>query len=97
MDAEHRFIIILTLIALILLAILALVLLLVLWPYREIIGAVLASLVCLLVCLVVGMAMNEAVLRHKRVKYQRELPLDSRGQPLYLYDNMKPYRDPRYE
>jgi membrane protein YdbS with pleckstrin-like domain len=97
MDAEQRFIVMLTLMAIILIALLGLVLFFVLWPYRMIIGAVFLGLIVLVVLLPIGITINEGVLRHKRVKYQRELPLDYRGQPLYLHDNMKPYRDPRSE
>jgi hypothetical protein len=99
MDGEQRLIVILTLTAIILLAAVGLVLLIALWPLRLIIAPLLVSFLFLVFLLVIGIAVNEGVLRHKRVKYQRELPLGESGQPLYLYDNMKPYRenDPRYE
>jgi hypothetical protein len=89
MDTEHRFIIILTLMGIILLSIVALVLFVALWPYRFIVGCVLVGLVVLVFLLVCGITVNEQILRHKRVKYHSELPLDAAGCPLYLYPNMK--------
>jgi cell division protein FtsW (lipid II flippase) len=98
METEQRFIIILTLLGVILLSIVALVLFVALWPYRLIIGCVLVVLVVLVFLLVCGITVNEQVLRHKRVKYHSELPLDGTGHPLYLYQNMKrSQEEPRYD
>jgi hypothetical protein len=97
MDGEQRLIVVLTLTAIILIALVGLVLLIALWPYRLIIGIALVSLVVLVLLLAVGIAINEGVIRHKRVKYRSELPLDYQGKPLYLHEGMKPYRDPRFE
>jgi hypothetical protein len=48
--------------------------------------------------LVTGVTINEQVLRHRRVKYHSELPLDGQGHPLYLYQDMKRYvEEPRYD
>jgi hypothetical protein len=98
MDTEQRFIIILTLVGVILLSIVALVLFVALWPYRLIIGGVLVGLVVLVFLLLTGVVVNEQILRHKRVKYHSELPLDAAGRPLYLYPNMKRSREePHYD
>lgn len=99
MDAEHKFILILALLCIILMCIVSLVVFVVLWQYGLIIGCVLLSLVVLLFLLVSGVIINEQVLRHRRVKYHSELPLDSAGRPLYLYQEMKPYvrEEPHYD
>ena len=98
MDAEHRFILILALLSLILLSLVTLVLFIALWSYSLIIGFVLIGLVLLLLLLVIGVTINEQVHRHWRVKHHSEQPLDSSGQPLYLYQDMKRYvEEPRYE
>jgi len=91
MDTEHRFILILALFRLILLSLVTLVLFIALWSYSLIIGFVLIGLVLLLFLLVAGVTINEQVLRHRRVKYHSELPLDQSGRPLYLYQDMKRY------
>ena len=67
MDGEHRLILLLSLLGVILLALVGLVLLIALWPYRIIIASVLAGLIGLLFLLIIGIAVNEQVLRHKRV------------------------------
>ena len=98
MDAEHRFILILALLCIILLSIVTLILFIALWSYGLIIGFILIGLVSLLLLLVTGVTINEQVLRHRRVKYHRELPLDQSGRPLYLYQDMKRYmEEPRYD
>jgi membrane protein YdbS with pleckstrin-like domain len=93
MDAEQRFILMLTLLGGILLCIVVLVLFVALWPYRLIIGFVLIGLVALVFLLVCGVTINEQILRFRRVKYKTELPLDRDGRPLYLQEGMKPYRE----
>ena len=98
MDGEQRLILYLSLFAIILLTILGLVLLIALWPYRIIIAGVLTGLVALLLLLVIGIVINEQILRHKRVKWQSELPLDADGKPLYLHRDMKHYQEvPHYD
>ncbi len=97
MDAEQRLIVVLTLLGVILLMVVGLVVLFALWPYRIIVSTVLVCLVVLLLLLVIGIAVNEQVLRYKRVKYHSELPLDENGRPLYLHQEMQPYHDARYE
>jgi predicted lysophospholipase L1 biosynthesis ABC-type transport system permease subunit len=92
MDAEQRFIFILTLVGVILLCIVALILFIALWPYHVLIGLVLLSLVVLAFLLIIGISVNEGILRHKRVKYHSELPLDHNGRPFYLPQEMKPYQ-----
>src|SRR5215469_14175991 len=74
MDAEHRFIVVLALLCVSLLSIVAIILFVALWAYGLIIGFVLVGLVSLLVLLLCGVTINEQILRHRRVKYQQELP-----------------------
>lgn len=98
MDAEHRFILILALLSLILLCMVTLVLFIALRSYSLIIGSILIGLVLLLFLLVTGVTINEQILRRRRVKYHSELPLDQSGRPLYLPQEMKPYREePHYD
>ena len=97
MDAEQRLIFLLALLAVIVLAILGVVVLFALWPYRMLVSAVLFTLAVLLFLLVIGVTVNEQLLRWRRVKYKSELPLDREGHPLYLPQEMKPYRDARHE
>jgi hypothetical protein len=91
MDGEQRLILLLSLLATILLALLGLVLLIAMWPQREIIGSVLIGLVVLMFLLVIGVTVNEQVLRHKRIKYQTELPLVN-GSLVYLPKDMQIYQ-----
>ena len=94
MDGEQRLIIMLAILAIIAISIVGVVLLVALWPYRVIIGAILVVCVVILLGLLISTVINEQVLRHKRVKYHTELPLDRHGMPHYLYQEMRPYQEP---
>ena len=94
MDGEQRLIMLLSITAIIVVSIVGIVLLIALWPYRVIIGMILVLCVVIMLGLLASTTINEQVLRHKRVKYHTELPLDRNGIPHYLYQEMRPYQEP---
>ena len=94
MDGEQRLIIMLSILAMIIVGIVGILLLVALWPYRVIIGLILIVCVVIMLALLTFTIINEQVLRHKRIKYHSELPLDRNGMPQYLYKDMRPYQEP---
>ena len=90
MDGEQRLIIMLAILAIIIVSIVGILLLVALWPYRVIIGLILVLCVVIMLGLLIFTIINEQMLRHKRVKYHSELPLDRNGMP----QDMRPYQEP---
>ena len=55
-----------------------------LWPYRVYVGLCFLGVLLLLACVYVRGKLNEQELRHQRVHYRKELPLDRDGIPFYI-------------
>jgi hypothetical protein len=85
MDGEQRLIMLLSITAIITVSIVGTVLIIALWPYRLMIGVILVVCVVILLCVLIGVVVNEQLLRHKRVKYHTEPPLDRNGIPMYPF------------
>jgi hypothetical protein len=88
MDGEQKFLVTVISLGVSLLSLACIITLLAMWQYRVwvLIGfaALLVALITVFTVVKVRGSFNEQNLRHKRVRYQEELPLDEHGMPYYM-------------
>lgn len=88
MDGEQKFLVTVISLGVSFLSLAFMITLLAMWEYRVWVmlsfAALLVALITVFTVVKVRGSFNEQDLRHKRVRYQEELPLDDHGMPYYL-------------